>query len=622
MVTAGMEEQAEETKSAVRIFVGGLGQAVSAEDLRSLFASLGTVKEVQTIRTKGRSFAYLDFLADPKSLSKLFSKYNGCLWKGGRLKLEKAKEDYLVRLKREREQDAPDDATKPPPTAAPEEMPNATHTSKSNTKHLQIFFPRLRKVKSIPFSGTGKHKYSFQNIKVPPLPVHFCDCEEHCSPFVTEREKLSIEKAAESGGMNDEEISIMNAVMNKLFEKEKASNAKNLGEQKDSFDSPDALHSDECEDSATDEDDLIINMETKKNKTALIGNQELERILENQETWLNKTKIAKEEPNKSMPRVSKRSNSNPDKNKKRKSLSKLEVESNGEVSTAPRGKSNMQTLPDEVGSGAQPTELEDGELTKVSWSQKSSWRELLGDGGNTAFSASLILPKLDSRKNQQRSDDLCSPVSTNNKTENMEMDACLGSKPANTQVIKELAEAQPTNKQVKEDVTEHQHIVTPKKTGRGASWLQKQSWTQLVRESNNLFSISHILPGITFPEPTAKEPIVEPANSNDCNHNGVAKDTINEVIRDGFNSREHIGANDIASASVAEEKVETSPMERSTENVEIGETCSFMRSTASLKEWAKAKAAVSGSLKRKRVQADESESDIKSGSDQSHWEPV
>lgn len=137
-------------------------------------------------------------------------------------------------------------------------------------------------VKSIPFSGTGKHKYSFQNIKVPPLPVHFCDCEEHCSPFVTERGRLSIDRAAESAGMNDEEISIMNAVMNKLLQKEKISSVESLGKEKDLYKSPDTLQSDEAEDSAADEDDLIINMETKRNKTALIGNQELERILENQ----------------------------------------------------------------------------------------------------------------------------------------------------------------------------------------------------------------------------------------------------------------------------------------------------------------------------------------------------
>jgi len=69
--------------------------------------------------------------------------YNGCLWKGGRLRLEKAKEDYLARLKREWEHEAVDDATQPTP-GSPKET--TTHSSKSNTKHLNIFFPRLRKV--------------------------------------------------------------------------------------------------------------------------------------------------------------------------------------------------------------------------------------------------------------------------------------------------------------------------------------------------------------------------------------------------------------------------------------------------------------------------------------------
>ncbi|KAL9314515.1 hypothetical protein ACSQ67_019967 [Phaseolus vulgaris] len=96
-----------------------------------------------------------------------------------------------------------------------------------------------------------------------------------------------------------------------------------------------------------------------------------------------------------------------------------------------------------------------------------------------------------------------------------------------------------------------------------------------------------------YKEPKAKDPIVEPAISNYFNHN-----TINDVVSDGFKSREtiqeksqYIGANDIAFAPVVKENVETSPREKSTENIEIGETCSFMRSAASMKEWAKAKAA-------------------------------
>ncbi|CAJ1975654.1 unnamed protein product [Sphenostylis stenocarpa] len=189
----------------------------------------------------------------------------------------------------------------------------------------------------------------------------------------------------------------------------------------------------------------------------------------------------------------------------------------------------------------------------------------------------------------------------------MERDGHLESNRTNTQVIKDLAEAQPTNEQVIEDITENPHHVAANKTGRGTSWLQKQSWTQMVSENSNSFSISHILPGITFPDPKAKDPIVEPAIFNYCKDNGVAKDTLNEVVSNGFKSREtipeksqHLGVNDITSAPIVEEKVEINPREKSSENIEVGDTCSFMRSAASLKEWAKAKAAISGSLKRKR----------------------
>ena len=40
-------------------------------------------------------------------------------------------------------------------------------------------FYLLVQVKSIPVLGTGKHKYSSTKVEVPPLPVNFCDCEEH-----------------------------------------------------------------------------------------------------------------------------------------------------------------------------------------------------------------------------------------------------------------------------------------------------------------------------------------------------------------------------------------------------------------------------------------------------------
>ncbi|XP_016203751.2 uncharacterized RNA-binding protein P16F5.06-like isoform X1 [Arachis ipaensis] len=139
-------------KKTVRIFVGGLGESVTKQDLHSMFSSFGNVEAVETIRTKGRSFAYLDFLPSPtddKSLSRLFSKYNGCVWKGGKLKLEKAKEHYLVRLKREWDEDAMSKiehvSDKPVTTDKLEEKPTKESLK---TKQLHIYFPRLRKAET------------------------------------------------------------------------------------------------------------------------------------------------------------------------------------------------------------------------------------------------------------------------------------------------------------------------------------------------------------------------------------------------------------------------------------------------------------------------------------------
>lgn len=73
-------------------------------------------------------------------------------------------------------------------------------------------------VKSLPFKGTGKHKYSFQRIEVPPLPIHFCDCDEHRGPSETASQKhLS---SVNSGIHYEKELNIMNSVISKLFEKE------------------------------------------------------------------------------------------------------------------------------------------------------------------------------------------------------------------------------------------------------------------------------------------------------------------------------------------------------------------------------------------------------------------
>ena len=76
--TAAAPAAAEEEEAVIRIFVGGLGESVSSEDLRNIFSSnksLGLgIQSVEIIRSKGRSFAYIDFFSSSNnSLSKLFN---------------------------------------------------------------------------------------------------------------------------------------------------------------------------------------------------------------------------------------------------------------------------------------------------------------------------------------------------------------------------------------------------------------------------------------------------------------------------------------------------------------------------------------------------------------------
>uniref|UniRef100_F6GYE1 Uncharacterized protein n=1 Tax=Vitis vinifera TaxID=29760 RepID=F6GYE1_VITVI len=148
----------------------------------------------------------------------------GTFWKGGRLKLEKAKEHYLVLLRREWAEDGelaisqPSNSIDKNTKIVSSDKPKKTVNREKS--QLRIFFPKLKKMKSLPFSGTGKHKYSFQRIEVPSLPTHFCDCEEHSGPPHTAQKQYFCDREPQSGGMNKEELNMMNSVMNKIFERE------------------------------------------------------------------------------------------------------------------------------------------------------------------------------------------------------------------------------------------------------------------------------------------------------------------------------------------------------------------------------------------------------------------
>ena len=69
-----LKYQDADPQTKIRIYVGGLGETVTGEDIRNTFSKTVTVEAVEFVRTKGRSFAYIDFLpSSEKSLAKLFS---------------------------------------------------------------------------------------------------------------------------------------------------------------------------------------------------------------------------------------------------------------------------------------------------------------------------------------------------------------------------------------------------------------------------------------------------------------------------------------------------------------------------------------------------------------------
>ncbi|GMG99247.1 hypothetical protein Nepgr_001087 [Nepenthes gracilis] len=172
----------------------------------------------------------------------------------------------------------------------------------------------------------------------------------------------------------------------------------------------------------------------------------------------------------------------------------------------------------------------------------------------------------------------------------------------------------------------------PNKAARGASWLQKSSWTQLVGNGNGTsFSISQILSGTNFEKPNVEEP--DGINSNhldfvkgkiiDMGTDGCQvlypqkevlltaaptfdvafpyENKLNPSQSDKRHGQEHermdeVSCCDEPSASTSRKICNYGPMKMADATPEISGSCPFMRSAASVKEWTSAKAALSGSL--------------------------
>uniref|UniRef100_A0A8C8ZDF1 Nucleolar protein 8 n=1 Tax=Prolemur simus TaxID=1328070 RepID=A0A8C8ZDF1_PROSS len=93
-----------------RLFVGGLGTAISETDLQNQFSRFGEVSNVEIITRKDdqgnpqKIFAYININVAEADLKKCMSVLNKTKWKGGTLQIQLAKESFLHRLAQEREE--------------------------------------------------------------------------------------------------------------------------------------------------------------------------------------------------------------------------------------------------------------------------------------------------------------------------------------------------------------------------------------------------------------------------------------------------------------------------------------------------------------------------------------
>ena len=126
------------------------------------------------------------------------------------------------------------------------------------------------------------------------------------------------------------------------------------------------------------------------------------------------------------------------------------------------------------------------------------------------------------------------------------------------------------------------------RTARGDAWRHKSSWTQLITNTGHTsFSISQIVPNLSF-EKRSESVDLQPANGNP---DTCATET----------------CNDKSPVGVVTVKKKISEQKRNFLSVgESEDSCPFMRTEASLKEWKKAKASLNTSLNKKKKPVKES----------------
>ncbi|XVE62876.1 hypothetical protein DITRI_Ditri06bG0154900 [Diplodiscus trichospermus] len=501
-----------------------------------------------------------------------------------------------------------------------------------------------------------------------------------------------------NGALNEEELSMMSSVMNKLFERDNLTDTGREVLAKDRDDLIKPLEESVSNEEEEEDDDLIINVVSNaSNQEAMAGRRE-QKIISTEKTRFRGNQTSKNGANQSAGKVQERSTLHP--KNKRKSLPKKE-DKHEVASVSPRQRRNLQfdesvadikeneadeddlitnvvsvankgmafsgstkdakissklkfksneiqtseegstenelerekglflpkkkmktfhaedrdgnevvsTLPAEKGdfqfqsSGpfvAQTTGQECSlkqSSTSCSWSQKSSWKALVGDRNNGAFSLSNILQNVDTPNEKQLiSDDGLKVDNTlDSRNEKLATSKNVEGMPGNTEIVNVLAEVQPNLPNT-----------ASSNSGRGSSWIHESSWMQLVSDQSNSFCISEILPGAASGLQELLQPISgDVVHSTNENYSNITEPYRTEP-KESDSVRSIPGSNDQtvegnkdASLTAGENLCNLEPSKGFGVKTSIGETCSFMRSSASLKEWVKTKAALKGSRKKK-----------------------
>ncbi|KAJ2307875.1 hypothetical protein H4R23_003877 [Coemansia sp. Cherry 401B] len=88
-----------------RVYIGGFAHSVTADEVSGRFKPFGQVQAVDIPAVPSgnetRGFGYVSISITPAQWSRCVRAYTGAKWKGGQLRVEEAKEDYMTRLRRE-----------------------------------------------------------------------------------------------------------------------------------------------------------------------------------------------------------------------------------------------------------------------------------------------------------------------------------------------------------------------------------------------------------------------------------------------------------------------------------------------------------------------------------------